>query len=137
MSFYWALGGRLGLETLGDFVVSMADDPAFVAFVWLTGFLKVALGLVALALIARGPLAKPPWQRLVRVAAWIIGIALTLYGVSLLFQHALMLVGVVPVSASLGAAALPWHVWLWDPFWLLGGVLFVAAAWQQSRTARA
>jgi hypothetical protein len=45
-----------------------------------------------------------------------------------LIQHALMKTGVVPVPRGLDAQALPWHLWLWDPYWILGGLLLLFAA---------
>ncbi len=51
-SFYWALGGRIGLETIGPGLAALANDPWFVAIgLWGAGIAKVAGGLLALALI--------------------------------------------------------------------------------------
>ncbi len=51
-SFYWALGGRTGLETIGPGLTAFANDPWFVAIgLWGVGVAKVAGGLLALALI--------------------------------------------------------------------------------------
>ena len=51
MSFYWALGGELGLNTLGSGIQALAHDPSFIALVWLTGVVKVLGGLFALTLV--------------------------------------------------------------------------------------
>lgn len=50
MSFYWALGGTVGLTTvsLGQ---ELAGEPWFIRLLWLTGILMVAGGLLALALV--------------------------------------------------------------------------------------
>jgi hypothetical protein len=51
MSFYWALGGRLGFETIGPGITgpALAGDPLIVAVVWISGALKVGASVVALA----------------------------------------------------------------------------------------
>ncbi len=72
VSFYWALGGRIGANTLGPAILAAAADPWFVALgLWGVGGIKLLGGLVALALVQ-------PWGRLLpqivlRTAAWIGG----------------------------------------------------------------
>lgn len=129
MSFYWALGGMIGAETLGSAFTDpeLRNDPAFVLFVWVTGFLKIALGALALALVQ--PWGRRLPRRLLMLAVWGIGIGLTLYGIALLVQHALILAGATDIPASIGSMnAVRWHLFFWDPFWLVGGVLFLSAA---------
>ena len=69
----------------------------------------------------------PRWR--LRAAAWAGGGLALLYGAASLVQHALMLTGVIAAPARLGRIAARWHLLLWDPWWILGGVLFVATAW--------
>ena len=134
MSFYWALGGTVGLESLGTFADSaQSDSPSFIVFVWITALLKVFAGLFALALIRPWGRFVPHWMRL---ATWPAGILLALYGAALLIQHGLMAVGVIDIPAGLGRTALPWHLLVWDPFWLLGGILFALAGWYYRQTTR-
>lgn len=130
MSFYWALGGTFGTETLGNVFTdsTLINDPGFIAFVWLTGFLKVAGGLLVLAVVQS-------WGRLIprRLLLTMVGgggIILLLYAVALLVQHGLMEIGVVNIFASLGSKeTVRWHLLLWDPWWLPGGMLFMASAY--------
>jgi hypothetical protein len=60
-SFYWALGGTAGLDTVGGAIEELARtrDPAGVALGLGAGLLKVAGGLLALALSARGAVCSP------------------------------------------------------------------------------
>jgi hypothetical protein len=136
MSFYWAAGGMTGVETLGNEIERLARDrePGFVAEVWVTGVLKVLGGLLALALVRQWGPGFP--RRVAEIAVLIVGIGLTLYGVANLVQHGLMEAGAVDVPDGLGPDAVTWHLALWDPWWILGGILFLAAGWS-ARRARA
>jgi hypothetical protein len=132
MSFYWAAGGTAGVETLGNEIERLSEerDPGFVAEVWATGILKLAGGLLALATL------RPAWGyirgRALRIAVWLAGCLLTLYGAANLIQHGLMKAGAVDTPAGLGSEAATWHLVLWDPWWLLGGTLFLLAAREAS-----
>jgi len=124
-SFYWVAGGSVGMKTIArdPDAIALINDP-FVVFA--TGVLKVLGGLFALGLVQ-------PWggrfRRPLRLIAWGGGGFCILYGGALMIQHGLMLTGVVDTPSVLGTTAARWHFWLWDPWWLLGGVLFALAAW--------
>lgn len=53
VSFYWGLGGTLGLDTVGQGAVELArsGSAAIRAALWFVGLVKVAGGLLALALV--------------------------------------------------------------------------------------
>jgi Protein of unknown function (DUF3995) len=133
MSFYWAAGGTLGLETLGNEIEREAEarEPDTVALIWVTGALKVVGAALALALARRWSHAF--LSRAVGWAGLAVGILLIVYALANFAQHGLMAAGAVDTPESLGASAVDWHLVLWDPFWLLGGVLFTAAAWRYRR----
>jgi hypothetical protein len=137
MSFYWALGGTVGLGTLGVELErdARAREPDTIALVWVTGLLKVAGAGLALALVQ--PWGRVLPRRLRVIAAWIVGLGLLTYALANFVQHALMKAGAVDTPAALGASAATWHLVFWDPFWLLGGLLFTAAAWRATRASRA
>lgn len=132
-----AAGGTAGTATIGPGLTQpvLARDPPWVAIMWGTVALKGLAGLLALALVC-------PWGRLVRrwlllTAAWGAGALLALYeGAASRVQHGLMAIGALSIPARLGATALRWHLLLWDPWWLLGDLLFVAAAWSYQRRSR-
>lgn len=52
MSFYWAMGGLLGVRSLGGSIYEMSlnPSPSFIVIVWLTGLIKV-LGLILLLML--------------------------------------------------------------------------------------
>ena len=55
MSFYWAGGGKLGVDTLGPEISRQAvlRDEGFILVVWITGAAKAAGALLLLALTIR------------------------------------------------------------------------------------
>jgi hypothetical protein len=65
-----------------------------------------------------------------------VAAALLLYGVANTTQHALMVAGTVETPDALGETAVRWHLLLWDPIWLLGGLLFAATGWRSRRESR-
>jgi Protein of unknown function (DUF3995) len=137
MSAFWALGGTLGLETLGNEIEREARerDSDTIALVWVTAGLKLIGAALALALVR--PWGRfLPWRPLV-VANWIVGLGLIAYALANFVQHGLMKTGVVDTPEGLGSYAAGWHLGFWDPFWFLGGVLFIAAARRAGRASRA
>src|SRR3954447_5412033 len=78
ISFYWAIGGTTGSETIGPAITNMAHDPAFVVVLWGTGALKVLGGLLALALVRPWGRLLPRW--LLLTASWGGGAFMVLYG---------------------------------------------------------
>jgi Protein of unknown function (DUF3995) len=137
-SFYWAAGGEIALDTLAVELERDARerDSGTVALTWFTGALKVVGGLVALSLVR-------PWgaripRRLRLVAALGAGVGLALYGAAGLVEKILMETGAINVSAPFGSDRVIWYLLLWDPYWLLGGILFLLAAlrFRRARVAR-
>ncbi|MGI8687112.1 MAG: DUF3995 domain-containing protein [Thermomicrobiales bacterium] len=138
LSFYWAAGGTAGVSTNAPAITRpvLARDPTWIAILWGTGALKIIAGLLALALVRPWGRALPRW--LLLTAAWGAGAMMAGYeGAASLVQHALMVVGVVSTPAGLGPLAARWHLVLWDPWWLIGGILFCLTAWHYSRQSRA
>jgi Protein of unknown function (DUF3995) len=126
-SAYWAAGGMLGSETVAKDLAerAIARDPGFVATLWAAAALKASLAVLALALTRpRGPRSG----RILRFAGWATGAALTIYGAFGLAEFGLMALGAVDVPADVGRAAVAWYIFLWEPIWLLGGLLFLATA---------
>ncbi len=131
LSFYWALGGTAGAETVSPEIVQLARAhvPWFIAVLWLTAILKVCSGFVALALIQ-------PWGR--RVPSWIL--LLLAWGAgTLFFVHGglFFAVGFLALSGAISVrtpeTVLRWDTFLWGPWWLIGGILFLLAAWIYAR----
>jgi hypothetical protein len=136
-NLYWGLGGTFGVETLGQGIAEMAQarNPELLLINWISVGGKLALGLLALTLMR-------PWSKrvstLLHISTRIAGILLAFYGVGNFIQHALMLTGTIPLARLLGSLdAVRWHILLWDPLWLIGGVLFLLLANNYRKTKRA
>ena len=128
-SFYWALGGTAGLDTVGGAIEELgrSRDPAGVALGIGAGVLKVAGALLALALVR--PWGRVIPRRLLGGAAWTASVVLTAYGGLLVVVGALVLTGFINPAGPVDRTALRWHVLLWDLWFLVWGLLLGVAAW--------
>jgi hypothetical protein len=119
-------GSGFGAGTFGADIARLARerDAGFIAVLWLAVLAK-SLGGVLLLAWARQPAPRVP-PRLLRLLTRAGGALILPYGIANLVQHALMRSGALAVPHGLGARALRWHLWLWDPYWILGGLLFLA-----------
>jgi hypothetical protein len=137
ISAFWALGGTLGLDTLGNEIEreARARDSETIALVWVTALLKLVAAALALALVR--PWGWPLPRRPLVITTWIVGLGLIAYALANFVQHGLMKADVVDTPRALGTSAVGWHLGLWDPFWLLGGLLFSAAALRAGRASGA
>jgi hypothetical protein len=93
----------------------------------------VLAAVIALAFIL--PLGRKISRRLLLVVGWVAAGSLLLYGGLGWLQAAFWETGVHDIPASVGAKAAWWKLIFWDPFWLLGGVLFLLAVWQFQKSA--
>jgi hypothetical protein len=128
VSFYWALGGRASVETQALSVRAQIDDADFIAVLWATGALKLFAGLIALALVR--PFGARFPRRPLLLVAWATAGLLLLYGGAGWVQAGLWETGIQDVPVSVGAKAARWKLIFWEPFWLLGGLLFGLVAWR-------
>lgn len=122
MSFYWALGGMIGVRSLGGAIYEQAlnPEPSFVIVVWVTAFVKLLGAVILLALFVRW---QHNWAR--KGLYWIIkiaGIFLFLYGLLNFITIGMHAVGII--SYQLDTYATWWRLLFWEPFWMLGGVLY-------------
>ncbi len=134
MSFYWASGGLVGVETLGAGMkaLALARDPALTSMTWLTGLLKLAAAVVALGLAHFFSRWLP--RRWLLLGGWVVGGLFVVYGVANGIQHTLMLTDASPIPSLLGTPqAVRWQLLFWDPFWLIGGILFLTATYQYQK----
>ncbi len=126
-SFYWAAGGRYGASTLGDTIAGLSKESWFIAVLWLTGSLKLLAGALVLLLV--WPPKRHITFKLVKISVWAAGFIFTLYGGANLVVRGLMSLGILATPEAMHSQAAYWHLILWDPYWLLGGILFLSCAW--------
>ncbi len=131
LSFYWALGGTAGADTVSPEIVQLARAhvPWVIAALWISAIIKVFSGFVALALVQPWGSRVPRW--LLLLLAWGAGTLLFVHGGLYFAVGVLALSGAISVSTP--ATVLPWYTFLWGPWWLLGGLLFLLAAWSYVR----
>jgi hypothetical protein len=139
ISVYWAVGGTWLLNTVGGTLGQQgrAGNLGIILAVWAAAVLKIIGAIVPLAAAGVTPRqATTGRRRQMRVLAWLEAAILTIYGLVLTGAGLLVQSGVITPAASADRRALAWHAYLWDPWFLLWGVL-VTAALVRSRQPRA
>lgn len=131
ISGYWAVGGTGLLDTVGGSIARWGRDGG--AEVRLALALIVVLKLIAAWLPARAVGEACP--RTLRRLAWLEAAILTVYGGVLTGAGLAVQAGVVGGGADANWKALDWHAYLWDPWFLLVGLL-VWGALRRTRSAR-
>ncbi|MCQ8773147.1 DUF3995 domain-containing protein [Streptomyces telluris] len=131
-SFVWATGSTFGARsTVAPSLVKLARDgvPWFLAVLWVTGFLKLFGSLIGIGLTRlRGP----------RVSRFLVfcggGAAVLLVWHGGLFVIHGVLVEAGTTSVEPGLLGLTrWYLYLWGPWFILGGLAFAAATTQYVR----
>lgn len=122
MSFYWAMGGMLGVQSLGGMIheMSLNPEPSFIRMVWLTGFVKLAGAVLLMLLLV-------PWKTsaIVTILYYmtkIAGIFLFLYGLLNFITISMSALSIL--NMELGAYATFWRLVFWEPFWMIGGICY-------------
>ncbi len=133
VSFYWGAGGTALVSTLGGRIeeLALARDPAIITAVWLTGVAKLAGAVLALALVQRWGLRLP--RRGLRAAAWTGAAVLTAYGLVQVTAVALVATGLITPDVPIAPSVLRWRLLLWEPWFLVWGLLLGLATWTTRR----
>ena len=134
VSAHWLAGGTWLLSTVGGAVEAQGRQGGAVVTGGLALVVVLKLGVAGLALALAHPPAGRRLRRLGGTTALLAGSVLTLYGGVLVAVGALALTGVLGEPAD--PTALRWHVLLWDPWFLLWGLLLVVTALSRRRLSR-
>jgi len=132
VSAYWAAGGNGLLSTVGGVFAQAAHrgGALVVTGAWLVVVLKAIAAVLPLAAAGSWSWPGRPWPggpRVVRLLAWSDAVILTLYGLVLTVAGLLVQGGVVRPGAGADRRALTWHAYLWDPWFLVWGLLALSA----------
>ena len=132
VSVYWGLGGTWLLSTVGSAVQRQgrAGTAILVLAVWAAVVIKTVAAVLPLLALRR--LTSSGWNRAVSLLAWIEAGVLTVYGLVLTLVDMLVQAGIIHPSAGADHRALAWHAYLWDPWFLIWGLL-VAGALRRGR----
>jgi hypothetical protein len=125
---YWGLGGTRLLDTIGGSLEekARAGSASVMLAVWAAAVLVIIAA--ALPLLALRQLTSPRWNRIVWLLAWAEAAILTLYGLVWTGGGLLVETGVIHAPANPDDhRALAWHAYLWDPWFLIWGLLVAAA----------
>ncbi|MFS0576841.1 DUF3995 domain-containing protein [Sporosarcina sp. 179-K 3D1 HS] len=122
MSFYWATGGMVGVRSLGGQIYKMAleKDPSLVPIVWLTGFVKLGGCLLLFSLLY--PWKNDRLEKIFTIVIRIAGAFLFLYGFLNFITISLAALNILDFDLS--SYATMWRLIFWEPFWMLGGILY-------------
>ena len=133
VNVYWALGGTVLLSTVGGWVEDLArrGGAAAVAVGLLAAAAKTAGAILALALVHPAG-RRLPQRPLQAVAAAASGL-LVLYGAVLVVAGVLVLTDAITPAGAVDRTALRWHVFCWDAWFLLWGLLLGLAVISRRR----
>ncbi len=137
VSFYWGSGGTFGLDLVGQEAVELSEsrDVWIFLVLWAVGLLKVAGGLLALALVQSwGQRLFSRWMLL--VAGWGGSALLVLYGGSQMAVQLLVVTGIVKAPSDIDRRGFYGHLYLWDPWFVIWGLLLGTTAYYYSRSQR-
>jgi len=136
LNLYWSLGGEFLLDHLAESIQKDVESGSTSLLVLNTlgGLGKIAAGLLALGTIASWGRALPRRVHLVLLAGG--GAMILLYGMANWVQMLLVELGAVDVPVSIGEAQVRWYLFLWEPAWIIGGVLFLLTAEMYRRALR-
>ncbi|MBO0769358.1 MAG: DUF3995 domain-containing protein [Solirubrobacterales bacterium] len=129
VSAYWGAGGTALLDTIGGTLEREGRNPTagLLAIVWTTVALKLIASATGLLVVAQPPWLTSRQYQVVRGAAWLAAVVLVLYGGVLTSIGLLVQVDIVHASAHADHKALQWHAFLWDPWFLVWGLLLATA----------
>lgn len=117
-SFYWALGGTLLLDSVGQWAVDAAEENSLGAAAGLAAIGLLKLGGAWIPLLAE--YRRIPWRRVWRTAEWIAGPALVIYGGANFALGSLALLGAFGEEVT-NRSALIGHAFIWGPHFALWG----------------
>jgi hypothetical protein len=133
-SLYWALGGRRLLPTVGEWAVVYTREaplPAALVLLVVTAVKGVVALAPAIAVRRAGVLPRSWW-----LLGWLAAVVLVGYGGVNTVVAWLVLGGAVESADGYDRAAMVGHAYLWDPLFLVWGLLLGAGLWVSRRSLK-
>ncbi|MGW1867755.1 DUF3995 domain-containing protein [Streptomyces mauvecolor] len=125
-SFVWAMGSTLGAEsTVSPSLMKLAHDRVtwFVTVLWVTGFLKLFGAVLGIGLTRR----RGTWiSRLLVFCGGGATVLLVWHGCLFVAHGVLVEAGALSAAPDL-AGLTRWYLYLWGPWFIVGGLAFAAA----------
>lgn len=130
VSVYWGFGGTSLVDTVSGVMAEQAraGDSGVLVAAWVAVVLKTVA--IASPLLALRPMTRPKWTHRARALTWVQAAILMTWGLLQTTGSLLLLTGVI--HSDTNRRVLAWHAFLWDPWFLVWGVL-VAGALLSSR----
>jgi len=132
LHLFWAVGGTAGLASSAGQALAERRPAGFVVF-GLFGVAALLLAGIALVIVATGGIASERLSRVAGVVLAVVGVALVVRGVAL---EVLLATDVGGLRAAVGPLESRWSLALWNPWFAIGGALFLCAAIRVRRTRR-
>jgi hypothetical protein len=129
LSAYWGLGGTALLDTIGGTLEreGRAGNAALRAVVWVTVVLKLTAALMGLMAVIRHRRLRSRQRLIARRAAWAAAAILVIYGGVLTVTGLLVQADVLHESVNGDQKAQRWHAFVWDPWFLVWGLVLMTA----------
>lgn len=128
VSAYWGVGGTGLLRSVGGVFQRAGEHGGVgaIALVWLITLLKLIAAALGPAAVGHPALDRRR-HRQIRVLAWAATLIFVVYGGVLSIAGWLVQLGVISAGSHADHYALRWHAYVWDPWFLLWGLLLAAA----------
>lgn len=133
-SLYWALGGHWLLPTVGQWAVDLAREAPLASGIVLSFVAAVKCAVAFTPLLASQ--GRIPHPRVWRGLAWVAAVILTGYGALNTIVAWLVLGGALRPEGGFDRQAMNGHAYLWDPLFLVWGLLLGAGLLVGARDRR-
>lgn len=127
ISAYWVTGQTALLDTVGGSIERAARSGGLALAVGIWAVVVVKTVAAVLPVLALSRRFSSMQHRILWALACVEAVILTAYGLVLTGAGLLIQAKVVHTGPGANRRALAWHAYLWDPWFLLWGVLVSAA----------
>jgi hypothetical protein len=128
LHFYWALGGSWGLSVSAGPLAEERPGWFVAVGLWGVGLLCLIGGV--LGRLLAGPRPRGPAGRVVKILGWCVCAVLLVRGIAV---EGLLLTGTAGQEIAVSPGQRLWTLVLWNPWFLIGGLVFGLAAWKSGR----